>query len=381
MSASTDVVGRALPDVLAELRREAPPTDRVLSVYLDTSPARMTSQAYLLTYRDLCKSLRPQLPKTEQDRFEAAAAQAESYLVDRFVPHQAGLAIFASGTPEYFLVADLPRRVPEQLLWDQGAVVEPLEEILGEEARAAVALFDARRARLFTVYLGQIEDRQAFEDDVPPRQKAGGWAALVQSRLARHRDDHLLHHAKRTIQALLTMDQKHPFERLILGGPPEALSVLKHQLPATLWERVAGTISVELFASDDVVLRAAREVVDASKQQTDLARVGDLMDNQATARVEIGLDATLAALSEGRVHALLLANTLGGVGGECPSCGRLVAGPAPCPNCGVPTNPFGNVAERAADQAVAQGARVDVVAGEAASLLMTQGGIGAWTRY
>jgi hypothetical protein len=48
--------------------------------------------------------------------------------------------------------------------------------------------------------------------------------------------------------------RKHSFDRLLLAGPDESLAVLKRELPRPLRARLAGTISVPLFASDAEVL-------------------------------------------------------------------------------------------------------------------------------
>jgi len=90
---------------------------------------------------------------------------------------------------------------------------------------------------------------------------------------------------------------------------------------------------------------------------------------------------TLDTLSEGRTHVLFIADSFEGFGGECPSCGRLIAGPGPCPSCGVPTEPVPDLGESAIQRALDQGARVEIVSGDAAARLLTRGGLGAWTRF
>jgi hypothetical protein len=47
----------------------------------------------------------------------------------------------------------------------------------------------------------------------------------------------------------------------------------------------------------------------------------------------------------------------------------------------MPTRALGDLRERVVDLAASQGARIELVAGEAAALLTSYGGIGAWTRH
>jgi peptide subunit release factor 1 (eRF1) len=371
----------ALPALLKELRAAAPPRGKVLSSYLDTSSARTFGQAYLLTFRDLCKTLRARLPAGERELFESAAAQTERFLVDDFVPHHPGLATFASGGPGYFYVAPLPRRPTEQVLWNDLPLLEPLQAILDEYERTAVVLFDGKQARLFTIYLGEIEEHLIIDGEVPRKQRTGGWAALAQSRYARHREDHLLRHAKHTASALLTMLRAHPFDRLLMGGPDETLAVLRHQLPPPLRRRVAGSLHLEPFASHDQILRAALDTLQTTERQSEIAMVDELFEAETTAHAVLGFDATLPAVSDGRVHVLLIADSFASTGGECPSCGRLVAGPGPCPACGHATESLANLGDRIVQRVLALGARVEEVSGDAARRLLTRDGIGAWTRY
>jgi hypothetical protein len=53
----------------------------------------------------------------------------------------------------------------------------------------------------------------------------------------------------------------------------------------------------------------------------------------------------------------------------------------PCPACGAATTPIADLREGAVEQAIDQGARVDIVSGAAADLLMARGGLGARTRH
>jgi hypothetical protein len=144
------------------------------------------AQAWLLDYRDRCKALRSQLPDEEREPFERAAQQTEHFLTTNSTSHQRGLGIFASGFVSYFFAIPLPHRPPEMMTWDYLPQIETLQLILDNAERFAVVLFDSERARLFTIYLGQIEEHMVIRDDVLRKQQTGGWAALSQANFARH---------------------------------------------------------------------------------------------------------------------------------------------------------------------------------------------------
>ncbi len=372
----------SIPAAIDTLRGAPSPVGRVLSVYLDTSPRRIEGRAYLLAFRDGCRAMRASLPVGEADAFEAAVSQAERFLADEWVPSHRGLALFASGAPDYFTAVPLPVAPAEDVIWAPSAEIEPLEEIVDDYERVAVVVFDKERTRLFTFVLGAVEEHEVFEDVVPGKQATGEWFALSQTRYARHHEEHVLRHVKRTIRALMAALNRRPFDRLLLAGPGEAISLLKEHLPRRLQTRLAGTFEVEMFASDADVATAALKEAERLERTGELKIVDELLESAPSRNVDLGVEATLRALAEGRVHQLVVASTLDADGAACESCARLLSATAArCPACGGRTAPVADLPERAVQQALAQGARVEVVSGEAADRLLRVGGLAAWTRF
>lgn len=370
-----------LPEFITTLQQTPPPPGGVLSVYLDTGPSRGAGQAYLLAFRDGCKALRSTLPSADSRAFEAAVRRAERYLVEQVVPGKPGLTMFASDQEAYFHALPLPKAPTDEVWWDSVPLLSPLQLLLEEDARLSVLLFDKQRARLLTIVLGAVEEERRLFDDVPGKQATGGWYALSQARYARHHEEHVLRHVKRTTAALLDLLRTRPFDRLLLGGPDEALALLKSHLPPPLRARLAGTLSLELSAGDTEVLQAAmREAALLARQEQERA-VQDLLEAAGTPHAVVGLDATLAALNERRVHRLLVAEGFALAGAECPRCGRLCTRATLCPVCDAPMTPVPNLETHLAAQAHEQGATLEVVCGAASERLMACNGVGAWTHY
>jgi len=357
------------------------PPSGVLSAFLITSPNRVLGKGYLISYRAACKELQASLPPSELDAFEAAASQAERYLTDGFVASHEGLALFASGRADYLYAVALPYPPIDHIAWSARPEIGPLVAALDECERIGVVLFDKERARVLTVFLGEIEEQQTIEDEVPGKQATGGWFALAQTRYARHHEEHVRRHVERTIGALTTLQRKRAFDRLLLAGPDEALATLRHYLPRPLRARLGGTLTLELFASDADVLRAVRAAAETIERQEEMDTVAELLDAAVGSRhAALGVEETVAALNEGRVHVLVVDGAFGAPGRECGGCGRLVAHGDPCPACGQPPEHLGGFREAVIAHALAQGARIEQVSGEAASRLQEHG-LAAWTRY
>jgi len=152
--------------------------------------------------------------------------------------------------------------------------------------------------------------------------------------------------------------------------------MLRSHLPRPLKARLAGSIQVELFATDAAVLREAQQVVATIERETELAQVRELMDAAATPHVVLGAEATLRALAVGRVHLLFLAEGILSHGVACRVCGRLLVTGDRCSSCGGPTRPVDDLREEIVSQALEHGAHIEFLSGEAAGLLLTQDGLG-----
>lgn len=377
----TEVALLPIPQLLDVLKRAEPPEGGVLSAYIDTSPGRVEGQDFLLAFRDSCRALHARLDDAQRDAFEAATGRAESFLTHQLDRSGPGIALFTSADADYFFVGNVPMITFEQVAWDTRPHMEPLVAALDELERVAVVLFDKERTRLFSIFLGRIEECKSFEDDVPGKQATGGWFGLAQTRYARHHEAHVLRHAKRTVLALADLLRAQPFDHLLIGGPDEALSVLRGQLPRVLRRRLAGTLQVEMFATEVQILRQALEAAQRAERLQEVTRVHELLEGVGTARVALGVTATLDALNHSRVHLLVVASDLTARVAECPDCRFLAREGRLCPICGGPVARAGDLRELAVEIALAQGARIEEVREEAAAVLTEHGGIGALTRY
>ena len=91
---------------------------------------------------------------------------------------------------------------------------------------------------------------------------------------------------------------------------------------------------------------------------------------------------TLEALNEKRVRELVYSEGLTARGGVCDSCQAVFPDDTMvCNFCGLPVKPADDLIETAIGMALAEGAAIEQVRGEAAAKLKAAGGIGAFLRY
>jgi peptide chain release factor subunit 1 len=353
---------------------------RVLSAYLDLDPERQATRSYRIVFKDLVTAARDGLDEAARLDLEAEAAKVMGWLEAK-QPDGRGLAIFSSLPAGLWQAWFLPVPMPDRLSFGVHPVVVPLLDTIDEHERYVVAVVDKESARLLTVFEGVIESRIAFEDFVPGKHDQGGPA---QPRLQRHHETHVIWHVKRVVDRLSRMLRDREFDRLILAGPDEAMAELRPSLPRELERRLVATVPAERFAGDAEILRSTLEVERQEEREDEQRTVGALIDGWRSKGPAVGgIAPTLEALWLRQVWTLVLAEGLSGPGGECPVDGLLrPAEPGDCPACGSTMVPLDDVFDRAAQQAIIQDGRVEIVHGPAADRLRLDGeGLGAILRF
>ncbi len=108
-------------------------------------------------------------------------------------------------------------------------------------------LADRKKARIFTIYLGDFEDQgEAIEaSEVPQKIKAEGFSV---GRVNRHISNHLCLHLKeigeKTFEYLVRKSIKQ-LDGIFIGSHRELFSEIKNHLPKRLKNKVLGRFSME----------------------------------------------------------------------------------------------------------------------------------------
>jgi peptide chain release factor subunit 1 len=368
------------PEHIAELEAFDAGEARVLSVYLDLDPARRVRRAYQVVFDDLVKEASARLADPSRADLLRETSGVRAWLGDREPPGK-GLALFSCSSPALWQVHALAVRIRDHLAFEPHPDVAPLLELVDEYERYAVALVDKERARLFTVFLGEIEEIDAFQDSVPAKHDQGG---ISQAKYQHHHDVHVHWHLARVARGLAELLRRRWFDRLVLAGPQEATSELRRRLPRMLAHRLAGVIPAALSASDAEILEKTLAIERQVERQVEERLLEELFDRAAPGgRATVGVVPTLDALWADVVRTLVVADGLHLSGSECANCGRLeLPGTARCPACGKAMRPVHDLLHRAMARALEQAGTIEVVHGDAARRLVEAGGgLGALLRY
>jgi peptide subunit release factor 1 (eRF1) len=384
---------------------------RVLSLYLDLDPAHASRREHRIVFEDMVKAARGALDDPTRREFDREVARIQAWLesslprikglaldkralreLEREVvriqarpeasaPRGKGLALVSCGPRGLWQVHWLPGRVQDHLAFESRPDIAPLLELEDEYERYAVALVDKAKARLFTVFQGEIEESEALEDFVPPKHDQGG---LSQANFQRHHEAHVYRQIKDVAQALARLFRRRSFDRLILAGPEEPTSELRRLLPRALAGRLVAVIPAEPFATPAEILEKTLEVERRVEREVESRLLDELLERAgAGGRASCGLASTLEALWLGDVQTLVVAEGHQVVGSECSNCGRLEPGSiATCPACKAAMRAVHDLLHRAMARTLEQAGRVEVVHGDAARRLMGAGdGVAALLRY
>jgi peptide subunit release factor 1 (eRF1) len=192
---------------------------------------------------------------------------------------------------------------------------------------------------------------------------------------ARHIDYHVHLHMRRVVDELWRLRQVRSFDRLIIGGQTEAMTMLRTVLPRPLTDLVVGEFSGELFATDDELIKRVRGIEAEAERAREKALVEDILQRSLKKQLAVtGWDEVLMALCEGRVHEVVLIEGVSPAGYVCPEAHLAVTEPVErCPFCEEPTWRVDDLASWAVQRATATDAHIEFVGGESAELLRAHG--------
>ncbi|MDQ3647635.1 MAG: host attachment protein [Actinomycetota bacterium] len=344
-----------------------------------TPPARATAVRSLLDEAHRRAGERDGLSHAEREALKADLGRVQRVLEEDLPTDGArAVALFASSGADLFEILRLPRSVGSDVVIDHSPFVEPLAALHGSERQWAVLLSNRRTARLFAGGAARLEELERVRDEVRGQHAQGG---TEQARRQRSIDHEVDQHLKNAAEALRRRARRRSVDRLLVGGPPELVGRLEDALDASLRERLAGRVEVDVeHATADVLLEAARPLFEADDER----REGEALNRLKAGvggggRGVAGLANTLEALSEQRVEILLMDDGFSADGARCPSCGWLGVEARTCPADGTPLEHREDVVEDAVGRALAQSAEILVV--RRLEDLRPLGGIGAVLRF
>lgn len=380
-----------MPIARAELekliQRDSDADSRVLSVYLnvDQSQAVNLNRGYAAALKARLRSIEQQLGDEKLRREFAEDAQRVVQTVAAHEPHGRGLAIFCDASDNFFWQRELSVGIDNEVRWDERPYIRPLIDALDEYERYAVVLIGREQSRLFTVYLGEIEEHREFlsESKIKHIKSPGNANARSQMNIQRKDDGHVQHQMKAVSEELERFAARLRFDRLILAGPHEITREFQALLSKRMQSLVVASVPMPTEAAEHEVLAETLRVEEGVERARESVIVDDLIARAAKGtQAVMGAGPTMEALRLGSILRLVYAHGHTAPGRQCTNCSSLFAdGVESCTFCGGGVRDVSDVVSRVVDRVVDSGGAVENVRGPAADTLRASGGIGAFLRF
>lgn len=344
---------------------------KTLTVYLDvdqTNPANR-KRGFETHLKDLLRQLRTAHPEDEE---LARVVPEVEEIVKRVEPSGRTLVLARHRGLGVTFRNVLRIALPSGAYWGLGAFLRPLLEALDEHERFGIVIVDQKRARLLTVFLGEIEEHGDLISAIPPRPDAPTSDKLrSQPRMERHHDESVSTHVRMVVSEMARLLDQLEVDRLIVGGAVEVASELARQLPKRLRGKLVEVLPIPITASSEEILARTSEVQTRLERAEELQVVRDLLKEvHKGGRAVAGLSPTLDAINQGRVWKLVYLQGIRLEGGSCSHCQVLVP-PADqhCPMCGKAVEREKHMVDRMSRAVLERGGHVEMVDGPAAEAL------------
>ncbi|MBU1119107.1 hypothetical protein KKH43_04465 [Patescibacteria group bacterium] len=343
----------------------------IVSLYLNADQSVRTTEEIRIELKDLLRVV-------EERGLTKDAKKIDDYLKQDLMRSIRSLMFIASDAQGIFDVLRLPVPVVDQVSVSNKVNVTPLCRMLDEYERYAVIMIDKEKMRLFTVYMGEIEEHDTDAlSYFPGHHKKGGWS---QARFQRHIEDHTNSMIKDTVKAITRYEKDYPFDRLIIGGSKEVLPEFEKMLPKNLQSKVAGKLSLEMFVSDHDVLEESMRIEEQIEREKEEDLVKRLVDNLGEGNKAVrGMDKVLLMLEEGKAMEIVIDEELEETGKKCTKCDHLALDELKCSYCGGDMEILPDLISEIVNKALNSNVEIEFVRGS--DLLKENKSIGAFLRF
>ncbi|MFW5714011.1 MAG: hypothetical protein ACOCYU_05010 [Brevefilum sp.] len=348
---------------------------QVLSVYLNTDPTQLNTEAAKLRARNWLKTI--DLPKDVQ--------AVEEFVNMEYDWSARGLVIFSDQDAGFFETYQFNLDVPDKVHVGSHLMLRPLVRILDIFSGWGVVLVDKQGARFFSFGMGELREMKSVIGEEVKQAKRGGGNAMhgrmggadISSKV----ENIIEHNIKEVIDHAINFFSQNHIRRIMIGGTDDNITRFKEALPKSWQSLVVADFPMSMNAGETEVLEQATAEALVTHKKINRS----LVDKAITLAVKgsngvTGLINTLNANHEGRVRTLLVLQDFEQAGYRCEGCGYLTTQEIKaCPYCGGEFGRINSAVEMSVREALRKNADVKII--EENEQLNKAGQIAAVLRY
>jgi peptide subunit release factor 1 (eRF1) len=388
---------RVLPierDLLQIERFCHPQGGPTLSVYLETLPSWGAGSNPKAQLEAVLRPIRATLEGPALDQLDSAAAMVMKAIA-RLDHLPRAVAAFACPDVGFLRIVPLPEPVVPAAYWGPTLHLKELLAAMDEHERTVVVLVDREHARVYRIFMGQIEEVASLDRKLDPAQehgthqkksRSGGQGSPIrmdygERNTERRQEWHVRRHLERVLTAVRDRDSPAP-DRVLVGGGKDTVHELLALMPPRIRARTRLISGLPVSASRAEVLGRVMEALDRAEREAEEELLDNLMERDR-AHAVFGTASVVEAVSDAHVHTLVYGVDASVQGSECDACGWLMNAPpsAACPRCGGPMHAVAELVERMVHRVLETGGRVEEVRGPASRTLGQWEGLAALLRY
>jgi peptide chain release factor subunit 1 len=386
-----------LNNLIEKLAAFEPNGAKVVSIYLNAKANETGREDYPVWLKNQFYEYSIQFENEAEKTRQYSEVQER---INNFLEKEAdkaanGIAIFAAvgGDGEFFETVQLDEAFPHNrfFVFDRPHLF-PLVRIVEQNPKYAVLWADTNKADIY-VFGGEntlnveIETNAKVEEiqnEKTNRSQVGGWS---QARYQRHVENFHLQHAKETVEELEKIMRDGKIEHLVLcGDETTIMPILRPQLSKAVDEKVIAVLNMSQYASEDEIREKTREAIGVENAAKDNERVERAMTaaKSAAGLGTLGVEKTLAALSNGQVEELVMSANFDAIKYDPREVEQVLEDYAPGDdNSANDQLPEASEKRQIADELIvrALNSAAKIVFIEDDSMLEEAGGVGAVLRY
>ena len=329
---------------------------QVLSVYLNTDPTKINTEAAKLQLRNWLKKV--EIPEDGQ--------KVEDFINLEYDWSAKTLVLFSAQAVDYFQTYQFNLSAPEIMFVGDRPIIRPLVRLIDAFSGWGVVLVDKQGARFFSFDLGELTKKQSIDGEEIKQFKRGGGSMpgrMGAADLSGNIENVIEQNIKDVIDAASAFFSKHHIRRILIGGTDDNIARFKDELPKSWQSLVVGELSVGMNASDSEVWDQAMEEALIIQKKINQSLVEQAITLAAKGNNGvIGLTDTLSMIHEGRIKTLLVMQDFEQEGFRCDGCGHIaIQAIEICPLCGGSFNRIDAAVEMAVHEALRNNAEVKVI--------------------